>query len=634
MRKTTLLLVTLTLMAGAVNAAPVTEATARRVAVNFWNTYRPVEAKPVTDMQSLPFSELSHLYVFANDTNGFVIVTGDDRVRPVVGYSFNTPFPTRLHPALLYWLRCYEDQIAQAQTMAVGADPRWSTLMDENEVPPMPVSLQHVSALCKTQWDQGEPFNRLCPYDSVYYSRTVVGCVATAMAQIMKYWEHPFCGTGSHSYIHEPWSGGVSYGLLSADFEHTTYMWEMMPLKIVISTSDAKAHALSVLSYHCGVAVDMIYGTSAVGGSGAYSSCGDWTTACAEQAFSRYFKYDGTSIHYLERNRDVWRDSVRIVDGVPETVYYILDSTLISDSVWLSMIDEELANGRPIYYDGSDNSGGHAFILDGSNLDTCYHFNWGWSGYGDGFYAMNNLAPGSGGAGGNATYTFNHGQGAIFGIKPLPEPLDTIVLYDTICSNYTTFYKYDYQLAVADCDTMLHHLDTVIDYHLHVINPHTLTFKSNTGGFGEAMDMTYCTVDGVVMPECTWTKSGYNFIGWCRKKKRTADDPLYQPGELVYLTGNIPLYAQWRDTADTVGIVTVEPNAVNLWPNPTTGEVTVTVDEDHEAQVLLIDAMGRTVLRDSMRGNKKINLAELPNGTYTVQVRTSAGVYNQRLIKQ
>ena len=69
-------------------------------------------------------------------------------------------------------------------------------------------------------------------------------------------------------------------------------------------------------------------------------------------------------------------------------------------------------------------------MLDGSNLDTTYHFNWGWSGYGDGFYAMNNLAPGSGGAGGNATYTFNSGQGAIFGIQPVPEVFDTIVLYD------------------------------------------------------------------------------------------------------------------------------------------------------------------------------------------------------------
>ena len=609
MKKTTLLLlVALAFATSQAVASPVTVETARKVAVNFWNTYRMYDAKTVTDLQLRTFVELENMYVFVNGDNGFIIVASDDCVRPVLGYSFNTPFPEELHPELRYWLSCYEKQIAVAKTMERKADVRWSTLL-YSEVPPEPVAVQAVPMLCHTQWDQGSPYNNQCPYDSTFGERAVVGCVATAMAQIMKRWEHPYCGTGSHSYVHENWAGGhsYSYGPLSADFEHTTYMWELMPDRVIISTSEPKAHALSTLSYHCGVAVDMMYGISAFGGSGAYSSCGWWASACAEHAFFEFFKYDSRTLQYFERYQ-------------------------FSDSAWLAMIDEDLAAGRPMYYDGSDSTGGHAFVLDGSNLDTTYHFNRGWSGYGDGFYAMNNLAPGSGGAGGNATYTFNSGQGAIFGIQPVPEVFDTVVLYDTVCTNIAHYQLYEHTLPVAACDTLLHHLDTVIELHLALANFNTVTFSSNTGGFGNSIDSSYCAHNGLVMPECRFTKSGYRFIGWSLKK-RPNGEPVYAVGERVFLHGNVVLYAQWQDTNHAVGIVDLESEEAALWPNPTTGELTIRLESAQNAQLQVFDALGRAVLRCNAVSGTKIDLSDLPDGIYTVQIRTDEGLCNQRVIK-
>ena len=601
MKKTTLL-VALLLTAACLMAAPVSETTALRVAVNFWNTYRTPEAKPVASLQRFSFPELQHLYVFANGDEGFVIVSADDRVRPVVGYSFDSPFPTRLHPELRYWLTGYERQIAYAATTEGAPDYRWGVLLD-SEVPPVPVSLANVPMLCKTRWDQGSPFNALCPYDSVYSDRTVVGCVATAMAQIMKRWNHPSCGTGSHSYDYS------YFGTLSADFGNTTYMWEIMPNYIVLSTLSESASALSTLSYHCGVSVDMMYGTHAVGGSGAYSSCGWWASACAESAFYRYFKYDSTLLHYRERYQ-------------------------YSDSEWLAMIDADLAAGRPMYYDGSDSTGGHAFVLDGSNLDTCYHFNWGWSGYGDGFYAINDLAPRTGGTGGNATYTFNNNQGAIFGIQPVPEVFDTIVVYDTICTNYTGYERQGYQLPVANNDTNLRHLDTIFALHLRVTGTDIVSYSSNQGLTSAIYDYEYCPIDGIELIECPFTRNKYHFIGWSAQRGGSTDS-IYQPGEIFHHRGNITLYARWQKDSE-VAVSDVEDDEVfTLWPNPTTGEVSIRLDAGRGAEVVVYDAVGRVMLRESHCGPEaKISLSAFPDGVYTVQVRTAVGVYNRRIIKQ
>ncbi|MBP5546655.1 MAG: thiol protease/hemagglutinin PrtT [Bacteroidales bacterium] len=589
-------------------AAPVDRDVARRVAVNFWNTYRPAEVSAVEALKDMPFDEIPHMYVFVADGNGFVIVSAADCVQPVLAYSFVEPFPAKLHPELAYWLSGYEAQISDAERAGLQptamASAQWDRLLYAT-VPDEPLILQNVAALLHTQWDQGDPYNRLCPYDSVMGARSVVGCVATAMAQIMKYWNHPSCGTGNHSYFH---NGGYeentnSYGIISADFEHTTYMWQDMPDLTLFAHGPKASAAVSTISFHCGVAVNMMYGPN---GSGAYSSCGWWANACATHAFYEFFKYDPSLVY---RDRDNF-----------------------DDSIWMSYLDEELVAGHPIYYNGSDgNGGGHAFVCDGSDTEYRYHFNWGWDGYGNGFYALNGLNPGGSGTGGGS-YSYNVEQGAIFGIVPIRETFDTVEYYDTVCTNTPSYNFYEYTLNTGEYDTMLRHLDTIFVLHLRTTNLKLCVFKPH-GGQGSQFEETFCPPLGIEMPENSFTRENCRFIGWCLSAD--GDGVLYQPGEVAPIHTRRTFYAIWQDT--TVGIPAILPaaDAVTLWPNPTTGEVNVDLGTEDDAEVLVLDIKGTALISTKTASGKvKISLEGLPAGIYTVQAKTSEGVVNRRVIKQ
>ncbi len=600
MKKTLLLsLITITLNAILV-AAPVTPERARQVAVNFWNSHYPDTQKPVDDMQPVIVDGLANMYFFANGEEGFVIVSADDRLRPVLGYSFDTPFSKEVNPELRYWLSGYEQRIEALKEGERAADPRWLTV---DNVPEAPVSMQMVNPLVETQWDQGSPYNRLCPYDTTYHMFTWVGCAATAMAQVMKRWNHPSCGTGSHSYVHyDEDNPGVSYGMLSADFAHTTYRWEEMrnSYSSGMGYPDVEIMPVATISYHCGVALDMMYGVS---GSGAYITCGAWNTSCVVSAFVDYFKYKPTLTPQSREN--------------------------FTESMWAAMVDADLAAGRPVYYSGRDVSGGHAFILDGSNLDTMYHFNWGWSGYGDGFYYLNNLAPSATGAGGNASHTYNLSQVAVFGIEPDEELIDTIDVYDTVCSNRTTFTFRDYTIPAVTCDTMFRYLDTIFYLHLARVSMKVAIFRPN-GAEGDEFSQQFCITDGIAMPECPFTRSdSLVFAGWCTN--RNCSGTVYHAGDMVRLSSNTTFYAKWRDPS--VGIDDVKEADIMLWPNPMCDELTLVLPAAGECY--LFDAMGRMLIRRSLSaGESKVQVGDLPAGLYTVQVRTSEGIYNKRVIKR
>ena len=125
-----------------------------------------------------------------------------------------------------------------------------------------------VNPLLTTLWDQSPdifttgPYNALCPYDSIYKSHTLTGCVATAMAQVMKYWNYPTKGIGTHSY-----TPPTKYlGVQTVNFGNTSYQWNLMPDTLSANDAPATINAVATLMYHCGVSVDMDYG---VNGSGA-----------------------------------------------------------------------------------------------------------------------------------------------------------------------------------------------------------------------------------------------------------------------------------------------------------------------------------------------------------------------------
>ena len=360
-----------------------------------------------------------YYYIFNTTTpKGFVIISGDDRVIPVLGYSDQEAFnPENIPAHVVSWLEGYKNQIQYAIEKDLSSTEeirtRWKELTGNIGSGDYLKSTSAVGPLIQTKWDQSPYYNALCPYDNYYNDRTVTGCVATAMAQVMKYWEYPSTGSGFHSY------NSNNYGTLSADFGGTTYNWGSMPNSVTGSND-----AVATLMYQCGVSVDMNYGVGSQGGSGAYVvSSQSPVEHCAEYALETYFGYPNN------------------LQGVVRANY--------SEDQWVSLLKTELDASRPIIYAGFGNGGGHCFVCDGYDQSNYFHFNWGWSGYYDGYFSINALDPGGTGTGGG-TGGFNSGHQAIIGVKSPGGgggQTTTLQLYNSVQASKTTInYGEDFSI--------------------------------------------------------------------------------------------------------------------------------------------------------------------------------------------
>ena len=339
---------------------------------------------------------VSDYYVFnINEAKGFVMVSGDDKVIPILAYSNEAPFDiNKISPEARWWIDGYKDQITYVIENNVDAGKGTPERWNELTAPPKHSAARTttVAPLLNTTWDQEPGYNMYCP------SGTPTGCVATCMAEIMQFWSWPTIGTGAHTY--KP----PAFGLQSADFGNTAYNWTSINSSLASSNP-----AIATLMYHAGVAVNMNYTTSAAG-SGAYVA--DVTSPiinCAEYAMKTYFHYKRTLRGY-----------VRFMTSTP-----LGTVGAISNTAWINMIETELNAGRPLMYSGQGSSGGHVWVCDGwqggsGTGGVVFHFNWGWSGTGpNGYYSIDAIAPpvlgtGGGGAGNN----FNLDQSIVIGIEP------------------------------------------------------------------------------------------------------------------------------------------------------------------------------------------------------------------------
>ena len=344
--------------------------------------YKSVELTQVTRRSV----DNQHFYIFnLNDNQGWVLVADDDRSIPILGYSKSGEFVTEnLSANIEDWLTGISSEIQYIIDNDIVADEKttslWKELFSGVSTEFINRDEKVVNPLVQTRWNQAPYYNDHCPYDNQYGERTVTGCVATAMAQVLKYWNYPEVGSGSHSY------STSSYGTLYANFGGTQYAWNNMPNRVT-----SPNNAVATLMYHCGVSVDMSYGVAETGGSGAYV-ISSYTNSenCAEFAFKNYFGYKSSAHGEMKDNT--------------------------SDSQWKNMLRADLNASRPLVYAGFGN-GGHCFVCDGYDNSDMFHFNWGWDGQNDGFYSLSALNPGSGGAGGGL-YSFTNNQQAIFGLEP------------------------------------------------------------------------------------------------------------------------------------------------------------------------------------------------------------------------
>ena len=312
------------------------------------------------------------IYIFILDPIGFIIVSGNDAAMPILGYSFENQYRQDALPIQLEWL--FEQYKNDISNLYLEDTPQTSEIREKWNLYSSHFEYQSdrsVAPLLSCNWDQGSPWNDMCPEDSDGPGGNVlVGCVAVSMAQVMYYWGYPEIGSGDHAYNH--WTYGYQY----ANFGDSFYDYENM-------ADNYGTDATALLLYHAGVSVNMGYG---VDGSGAGVFGGNPST------------------YYAMRNYFLFKNTMSQI--FPEDY---------STSVYRALLQEDLDNNKPIIYVGYSNDGGHAWNIDGYQ-DDFFHNNWGWGGYQNGYFLL------------SALNGFNSSQGAIINIEPQSLDVPNLVM--------------------------------------------------------------------------------------------------------------------------------------------------------------------------------------------------------------
>ena len=344
------------------------------------------KAAPRMSVSSAVSPSATCYYVFANgEDKGFTIVSGDDRMPEVVGYSAQGTYdPDHLPANYVGFMKAYQETVeallkGDAQVSGGLAEVRQWRAERAGSAAVAPL-------LDGIKWDQREPYNNMCPlYEGT--NRSVTGCVATAMAQVMMYYQYPKeLKTTIKAYNTQTY--GIQIPEISSG---ATYDWDnMLPDYSKSDYNSAQADAVAKLMYHCGAAVKMDYGPSS-------------RANVTPTILATYFGYDA----------DLMQDLTRTVFTLQQ---------------WMTLIDNELKAKRPILYSGQASDEGHEFVCDGSDGKGLYHINWGWGGYQDGYFDLTILQPTKGGAGsGSAVDGYNRNCSMIIGIAPdngkVDEPL-------------------------------------------------------------------------------------------------------------------------------------------------------------------------------------------------------------------
>ena len=337
-----------------------------------------------------PASSVGYYLFNLGETDGFVIVSGDDRTTAILGYADSGSINEDDMPdGLRYLLEGYEEQMANIPADA-GAPVHRS-------------SRTFIEPLIKTRWNQGKPYNNLCPM--IDGEHVVTGCVATSFAQLMYYHKYPTesCAPIPAYSTNTQDKDGKKITLDVPALPATTFNWGKMRQgyitvnpetgKRTVAGTDEEQDAVAELMQYCGSSVEMMYGLNNNGGSSAYNEAIPF-------ALKTYFGYDGGVSHAYRKN--------------------------YSYAGWVDLIYNELAASRPVILGGQAAGGGHSFVCDGYDTNDhadangdYFHINWGWGGSSDGYFLLSVLQPWEQGIGGSSTLDgFSFGQDVVFGIQP------------------------------------------------------------------------------------------------------------------------------------------------------------------------------------------------------------------------
>jgi hypothetical protein len=300
-------------------------------------------------------AEQNDYYVFNNaeEDGGFVIVSGSDATdSPVLGYCDHGSFDYDEAPCCLKdLLEQYESQIDFLRAHPQAAKVR------KNESFIISYGKDVVAPFLKTQWNQHTPFNNFCPIMDGQEMRSVTGCVATAIAQIMAYWKYPKEGRGSCYYSWNPTATSPSFKY-GGNLTGHVYDWDNMLDSYEGSYTEAQANAVARLLNDVGISMKMVYNSTNSNPHGDIA----WS-------LTKFFGYDPDSIRTIVRDID--------------TLY------VKPDAEFDNLLKKELDAGRPVYLGtavGKSIGTTHAVVLDGYTDEDYFHLNFGWSGKYDGYY--------------------------------------------------------------------------------------------------------------------------------------------------------------------------------------------------------------------------------------------------------
>lgn len=344
------------------NAQRRNEAEAREIAFNYLkHNTRHTISKNTLKMASVASAGNTYLpfYVFNDeDSKDFVIVSGDERMRKILGYCSKGCYNVQtVPPALTELMESYAKQYDHLQ-----ASNKKKVIIVEDEYEPVEPMLTSV-------WGQGWPYYNNTPmYDG---DHTLVGCLAMAIGQLMYYYKYPKVGKGKITY-----TSNTCNITSTCDFsQNKYYKWSYMVDDHYNNGNAMQNTYVSQFLYACGVSLGMDY----------------------TQNFS--------SAYYC----DIPYALVNCFQYSPAATY--ADRNYFDSEEWYSLVINELHEGRPVIYSGQDSEvGGHCFLIDGMTSDALFHVNFGWYGNCDGYFSLDAIDP--------DYYEFDTDQTAILNIRP------------------------------------------------------------------------------------------------------------------------------------------------------------------------------------------------------------------------
>ena len=675
MKKTLLFIAIFALTIGKIFAGPVDAQRAQQIGNRFLSATALGDLK--TDIQTnLVYTSATRdavdYYVFnIEGGNGFVIIAGDDRVKPILAYSTTGSFnPNDVADGFEFTLNTFSHEIQYIRERNIEATAdivaEWKSVSENGVIKQGRSNRAVVGPLCQTIWNQNWPYNSQCPEDEEGSGgRVYAGCVATAMGQVMKFWNWPAQGTGSYSYNPE------GYPTQTANFGETEYHFELMPNSLDSLSTEEDYFYIAQFLHHCGISVDMQYTGH---GSGAYS----FSVPIALRTYFNYTADDDVTLNFWGFN------------------FYTVEQ-------WIQMLkDGGLDEGMPLYYSGSDDNGagGHAFVCDGYDENDYFHFNWGWSGKDDAWCAIGAL---------NTTkYAFNDSNGFIGHIQPATpeyyqrpenitdfevvenEDMTSVTISWTNPENnlngeplgdFTVYVYRDRELVFQTEGAKGQRMDFVDEnleeglYQYSVIAENEFGFNrkayaqilvgdkcdivfelTDEGGDGwkgaciSVTDANGNRIGAVTMEEgSTKTvvvpllKGNLNFIwnhGWfygtdydtdaeCAFVIKNANDEiLYTSSEHsdgVFMTYN-------NDCGSHVGVSEVSSSNTRLYPNPTNG--ILNIEGNGEMSISVMNVLGQKILETTTNENTTIDLSGFGEGIYMIRVETANGVKTEKIDKR